>query len=83
MRGLPREAVIEDHDLVGSPLPFAHQPGSGLQLRAEAFRRLSSLLHFLCELAQLAQRLRAQTAQSNFLHSVCDRSDQQLAAEMW
>jgi hypothetical protein len=30
-----------------------------------------------------AVRLRAQTAQSNFLHSACNRSDQQLAAEMW
>src|SRR5205807_5653330 len=31
---------------------------------------------------QLALRLRAETAHSNFLHPVCDRSDQQLAAEV-
>src|SRR5467141_1425633 len=83
LRALPGEAVIEDHDFVGPPLPLAQQPGSGLQLRAEMFRRLSSLLDLNCNLTQLALRLRAETAQSNFLHSVCDRSDQQLAAEMW
>src|SRR6266851_1639526 len=68
VRALPGEAVIEDHDFVGSTLPLAYQPGSGLQLR--------------CDLAQLALWLWAETAQSNLLHSVCDRSDQQLAAEM-
>src|SRR5439155_21564871 len=65
------------------PPPFAYQPRSGFQLRAETFRRLSSLLKLHCDLAQLTLRLRAQTAQSNLLHPVCDRSDQQLAAEMW
>src|SRR6267143_4242263 len=83
LHALPGEPVVEDHDLVSSPLPLAHQPGSGLQLRAEVFRSLSSLLQLLCNLAQLALRLRAQTAQSNLLDPVCDRSDQQLAAEMW
>jgi len=78
----PGEAVIEDHDLVSSPLPFAYQPGTGLQLRAEAFRSRSGLLQLQCDLAQLTLRLRAETAQSHFLHSVCDRSNQQLAAEM-
>src|ERR1700736_1601697 len=80
---LPGEAVIEDLDLVSSPLPFAYQPGTGLQLRAEAFRSRSGLLQLHGDLAQLALRLRAETAQSHFLHSVCDRSDQQIAAEMW
>ena len=83
LRAVPEEAVIKDHDFVGSTLPFAHQPSAGLQLRAETFRRLSSLLEVLCDLAQLALRLRAETAQSNLLHSICDRSDQQLSAEMW
>src|SRR4029077_12213137 len=78
----PGEAVIEDHDFVGPPLPLAHQPGSGFQLGAETFCRLSSLLQLDSDLAQWALPLRAQTAQSNFLHSVCDCSDQQLAAEM-
>jgi len=76
VRALPGEAIIEDRDFVGSALPLAYQPGSGLQLPAETFRRLSSLLQLLCDLAQLALRLRAETAQSNFLHPVCDRSDQ-------
>src|SRR5437667_11891452 len=56
LRALPGEAVIVDHDFVGSPLPFAYQPGSGLQLRAETFRTLSSLLQPLSDLAQLALR---------------------------
>ena len=25
---LPAEAVIEDHDLIGSPLPLAYEPGA-------------------------------------------------------
>src|SRR5438132_639858 len=82
LRALPGAAVIEDHDLVSPPLPFAHQPGAGLQLRAEADRTRSSLLQLLRNLAQLALLLWAQTAQSNLLHPVCDGSDQQLAAEM-
>ena len=82
MRALPGAAVIEDHDLVSPPLPFAHQPGAGLQLRVEADRSRSSLLQLLRNLAQLALLLWAQTAQSNLLHPVCDGSDQQLAAEM-
>src|SRR5882672_12655399 len=54
LRALPGEAVIEDRDLVGSPLPLAYQPSPGLQLRAETFRSRSSLLQLLCDLAQLA-----------------------------
>src|SRR5436309_417034 len=79
---LPREAVIEDYDLVSSPLPLAHQPGARLQLRAETFRSPSGLLQLRCDLAQLALRLQSETAQSNFLHPVCDRPDHQLTAEM-
>src|SRR6266446_3759234 len=78
----PGEAAIENHDFVGSTLPFAYQPGAGLQLRAETFRSPSGLLQLRCDLAQLALRLQAETAQSNFLHSVCDRPDHQLTAEM-
>src|SRR5215813_1882082 len=33
MRGLPREAVIEDQHLMAAALPFPQQPGPGLQLR--------------------------------------------------
>src|SRR5438445_3566587 len=79
---LPGEAVIEDHDFVCSTLPFSHQPRSGLQLRAQAYPGRSAFLQLHCDLAQLALRLRAQTAQSNFLHSVCDRAAQQFAAQM-
>src|SRR6266436_5402266 len=79
----PGEAVIEDHDFVGSTLPLAHQPCSGLDLRAETLRSLSGLLQLLSDLAQLTLRLGTETAQSNLLHPVCDRSDQQFAAEMW
>src|SRR5207244_12515294 len=54
LHALPAEAVIEDHDFVGSSLPLAHQPSAGLQLRAQTFRSLSSLLQLVCDLAQLA-----------------------------
>ena len=64
------------------PPPFADQPSSGFQLRAQAYCGLTTFLQLLCDLAQLALWLGAETAQSDFLHSVCDRSDQQLAAEM-
>src|SRR6266850_780421 len=53
-----------------------------IQLRAETFRSPSGLLQLRCDLAQLALRLQAETAQSNFLHPVCDRPDHQLTAEM-
>src|SRR5580692_8507035 len=41
MRALPGEAVIEHQHVIGSTLPFPNQPGSGLQLRASAYRRCS------------------------------------------
>src|SRR5205807_1115272 len=47
--------------------------------RAETFRSPSGLLQLRCDLAQWLQ---AETAQSNFLHPVCDRPDHQLTAEM-
>src|SRR6202023_2409764 len=71
-----------------APRVAAHPPqgaparGSGFQLREETFRGPSSLLDLNCNLAQLALLLRTEAAQSNFLQAVCDRSDQQLAAEM-
>src|SRR5215472_11761890 len=33
VRALPRESVIEYQHAIGSPLPFANQPGSGLQTK--------------------------------------------------
>src|SRR5439155_14356331 len=44
MRGLPREAIIEDQHLMASTLPFPQQPGPGLQLRAGTYRDPSGLL---------------------------------------
>ena len=82
VRVLPGEAAIEYQHLIGSALPFPHQPGSGLQLRASAYRGLSDLLELLCNLAELALLPRAQPAKSDFLHPVCDSWHQQLAAEM-
>jgi hypothetical protein len=82
MRALPGEAVIEHQHLIGLALPFPNQPGSGLQLRASAYRRCSGLLELLCNLVELALPPRAQPAQGDFLHAVCDSSHQQLAAEV-
>jgi hypothetical protein len=42
----------------------------------------SGLIELLYNLAELALPLRAEPAKSDFLHPVCDRSHQQLAAEM-
>ena len=82
MRALPGETVIEHQHVVGSALPFPHQPGSGLQLGARRRVGPSGLLELLCKLAELALRLRAQAAQGDFLQPVCDSSYQQLAAEV-
>jgi hypothetical protein len=48
--------------MIGSTLPFPHQPGSGLQLRASAYRGFSGLLELLCNPHQLAPRLWAEAA---------------------
>jgi hypothetical protein len=82
VRVLPGEAVIEHQHVVGSTLPFPNQPGSGLQLRASAYRGFSGLLELLRNPEQLAPRLWAQAAQSEFLHAVRDSSHQQFAAEV-
>src|SRR5215472_13501854 len=81
VRALPREPVIEYQHVIGSPLPFANQPGSGLQLGTRAYPRRSALFELLGKLAELALPLWAQTAESQFLHPVCDGSQQQLSAE--
>src|SRR5215831_13834306 len=47
VRALPREAVIAHQHLIGSALPFANQPGSGLQLGARAYPRRSALFELL------------------------------------
>ena len=62
--------------------PFPHQPGSGLQLRARAYRGGSGFLELPCNPQQLALRLWAEGAASHFLHPVGDGSHQQRAAEV-
>jgi hypothetical protein len=54
---LPGEAVIEHQHVIGSTLPFPHQPGSGLQLRASAYRGFSGLIELLSNLAELARSM--------------------------
>src|SRR5262249_7831842 len=81
VRALPREAVIAHQHLIGSPLPFAKQPGSGLQLGASTYPHRSAFFELLGKLAELALSLWAQTAESHLLHPVCDGSQQQLTAE--
>ena len=46
------------------------------------YRGCSSFLELLDNPAELALRLRAEAAPSEFLHAVCDSSHQQLAAEV-
>src|SRR5882757_6726511 len=82
VRTLPGETVIEYQHLIGSALPFPNQPGSGLQLGASTYVGCSGLLELLCNLAELALPPRAEAAQGDFLHPICDSSHQQLAAEM-
>src|SRR5438128_7534076 len=77
----PGEAVIEDHDLVGSTPPLADQPCTRRELRTQACRGRPGLLQLHCDLAQLTLRLRAQPAESEFLQAVGDSSHQQVAAE--
>src|SRR5437763_700662 len=76
-RALPGEAVIEHQHVIGSTLPFTDQPGSGLQFGVTRSVSCPGLLELLCHLAKLAQ-----PANGDFLHPVCDGSQQQLAAEV-
>ena len=62
--------------------PFPHQPGSGLQLRASAYRGCSGFLEQLCNPEQLALRSWAEAAPGEFLQPVCDSLRQQLATEV-
>lgn len=79
---LPGKRTFEHDNLIGSALPLADQPGSRLQLSAKSFPDLPALFKLLCELAQPPLRLQAQPAESELLHSICDGSHQQLAAEV-
>src|SRR5215472_16534959 len=81
MRALPGEASIEDHDLVASTPPLAHQPSTGWEQRAKARRGCPGLLHLHCDLPQLTLRFRAQPAQRQFLHPIGNSAHQQVAAQ--
>ena len=82
MRALPREPVIEHQHLIGSTLPFPNQPSSRFQLETSAPADLTGLVELPCKFAQLALPFRAKAAENDFLHPVCDSTQQQLAAEM-
>ena len=82
VRVLPGEAAIEYQHLIGSALPFPNQPGSGLQLGARTYPPLWAVIELLSKSTKLALPLRAEAAESDFLHPVCDSSHQQLAAEV-
>jgi hypothetical protein len=81
-RALPGEAVIEHEHLIGSALPFSNQPGSGLQLGTRTYPPLLALVEVLSKLTELALPLRAEPAESDLLHPVCDSSPQKLAADV-
>src|SRR5689334_20417752 len=82
MRALPREALIEHEQLIGSALPLPNEPGSRFQFEARTAPDLSGFFELLCELTELALPLRAEPAKGDFLQAVCDGAQQQLAAEM-
>jgi hypothetical protein len=81
MHALPGEAVIEDHDLVASTPPLAHQPGAGRKLQAGACLGRPGLLQLHGNLAQLTLRLRTQPAERELLQAVGDSPHQQVAAQ--
>ena len=82
MSALPGETVIEHEHLIGSALPLPNEPGSRFQFEARTAPDLSGFFELLCELTELPLPLRAEPAESDFLHPVGDGSQQQLAAEM-
>src|SRR2546423_614790 len=82
MCALPRETVIEHEHLIDSALPLPNQPGSRFQFDTSTAPDLSGLVELLCNLPQLALPLRAEPAERDFLQTVRDGSQQQLAAEM-
>src|SRR6202048_3958033 len=81
-RALPREAVIEHQDIIGSTLPFSNQPSSRLQLGTRTYPHLLAPVELLSKLTELTLPLRAEAAESDLLHPVCDSSQQQFAAEV-
>src|SRR5712672_3565133 len=81
-RALPREAVIEHQYIIASTLPFSNQPSSRLQLGTRTYPHLLAPVALLSKLTELTLPLRAEAAESDRLHPVCDSSQQQFAAEV-
>src|SRR2546421_4777760 len=80
-RALPSEAVIEHQYIIGSTLPFPNQPSSRLQLGTRTYPHLLARVELLSKLTELTLPLRAEAAESDLLHPVCDSSQQQFAAD--
>src|SRR5215472_3965711 len=53
---MPREAVIAHQHLIGSTLPFANQPGSGLQFGTSAYPGRSVLFELLGNRAEVSHQ---------------------------
>ena len=70
MCALPRETVIEHEHLIGSAPPFSNQAGSGFQFETSTPPDLCGLVELLRNVAKLALPLRAEAAESGFLHPV-------------
>jgi hypothetical protein len=82
MRALPGEAVVEHQYIIGSTLPFSNQPSSRLQLGTRTYPHLLARVELPSKLTELTLPLRAEAAESDLLHPVCDSSQQQFAAEV-
>src|ERR1700745_1364681 len=80
-RVLPGEAVVEHQHVIGSTLPFSNQPSSRLQLGTRTYPHLLAPVELLSKLTELTLSLRAEAAESDLLHPVCDSSQQQFGAE--
>src|SRR5207237_4744950 len=68
--------------IIGSTLPFSNQPSSRLQLGTRRSPHGLAAVALRSKLTELTLPLRAQAAESDLLHPVCDSSQQQFAAEV-
>src|SRR4029077_10350474 len=75
-------AVIEHQYIIGSTLPFSNQPSSRRQLGTRTYPHLLAAVELLSKLTELTLPLRGEAAQVDFLHRVCNSSQQQFAAEV-
>ena len=73
--------IFSHRDGVGAALPFAHQPGAGLQAETGIGSDPACGLEHLRQCPQLATRRLAESAMLDFLEAVADPPDQQVATE--